>query len=73
MVRAVESGRHVDYERKGLLDPERVENVVAYPLMAAQQAKDVDRIYISTDSPKLKGVTLAPHGVVRRRWTTASQ
>jgi hypothetical protein len=30
--------------------------LVAYPLMAARGAKTVDRIYVSTDSPKLKEI-----------------
>jgi hypothetical protein len=30
--------------------------LVAYPLMAAREAKSVDRIYVSTDSPKLKEI-----------------
>jgi len=30
--------------------------LVAYPLMAARAAKTVDRVYISTDSPKLKAI-----------------
>jgi len=30
--------------------------LVAYPLMAARTAKTVDRIYVSTDSPKLKAI-----------------
>jgi len=30
--------------------------LVAYPLMAARDAKTVDRVYVSTDSPKLKAI-----------------
>ena len=30
--------------------------LVAYPLMAAQKAPSIERIYISTDSPKLKEI-----------------
>lgn len=32
--------------------------LVAYPLMAARAAKSVDRLYVSTDSPKLKAIGL---------------
>ena len=30
---AISSGRHISSERKGLMDPDRLENVVAYPIM----------------------------------------
>lgn len=33
--------------------------LVAYPLMAAQAAQSVDRVYVSTDSPKLKEIASA--------------
>lgn len=32
--------------------------LVAYPLMAAQGCKEIDRIYVSTDSPKIKEIAL---------------
>jgi hypothetical protein len=35
--------------------------LVAYPLMAARAAQTVDRVYISTDSPKLKAIA-GEHG-----------
>ena len=35
--------------------------LVAYPLMAAEAAETVDRIYVSTDSPKIKEIGVA-HG-----------
>lgn len=35
--------------------------LVAYPLLAARAAKSVDRVYVSTDSPRLKAIG-AEHG-----------
>ncbi|OGR89172.1 MAG: cytidylyltransferase [Elusimicrobia bacterium RIFCSPLOWO2_01_FULL_59_12] len=32
--------------------------LVAYPLMAARQAKSVDRTYVSTDSPRIKEIAI---------------
>lgn len=32
--------------------------MMAYPLLAAQRAKSVDRVYVSTDSPKIKAISV---------------